>query len=233
MSVAPIISVANMRFGYSPASRDPAFELCINTLELTPGERLAVIGPSGSGKTTLLHLIAGIVTPSQGTIHVLGQPMSALPELRRRALRLQHIGMVFQEFELLEYLSALDNIVAIANIASISPRTELLARAENLAQDAGIAHVLSRKPRKLSQGERQRVALCRALVARPALLLCDEPTGNLDPDSTASVLELLLEHARTCDASVMMVTHNHGVLHRFDRVLDITQIARRVAEVGA
>jgi putative ABC transport system ATP-binding protein len=195
------------------------------------GERVACIGPSGSGKTTLVHLIAGILAPEAGDVRLAGTLLGELSNAQRRALRITRIGMVFQEFELLDYLSAEENVLLPYHV---SPALRLDAgvreRARALAQACGVEHTLARRPNQLSQGERQRVALCRALVTEPRLILCDEPTGNLDPDTAAAVLELVFERAAALDAALLMVTHDHGLLPRFDRVIDVRELARRRAE---
>ena len=142
----------------------------------------AFIGPSGSGKTTLLHLIAGITLPQSGTIETNGVDLTGLSENARRGFRIKNIGLVFQEFELLEYLTVLDNVLLPYRINPALELTEAVrARAAAVTVDVGIGDKLSRYPRQLSQGERQRVAVCRAVVTEPAVLMADEPTGNLDP----------------------------------------------------
>ncbi len=227
-TAAPVL-LDRLRFTYTnPATFTsavpPALDLAVDHLAVHAGESLAIVGPSGSGKTTLLHLITGLLLPHAGRAHLLGHDLSRLSEPERRRLRLQRVGMVFQEFELLEYLSARDNITAIARLAGAASPAELAASAERLAAAAGIAHVLHRKPRKLSQGERQRVAVCRALVAKPSVILCDEPTGNLDPASTRQIIELIISQARAVNAALVVVTHNHALLDAFDRVLDISAV---------
>ena len=138
--------------------------------------------------------------------------------------------MVFQEFELLEYLSALDNILLPYHVADeLQLDADVRGRARELASEMGISDLLARKPKKLSQGERQRVALCRALVTQPKLLICDEPTGNLDPKNAETIVELLLRQAREHAATVFMVTHDHGLLKRFDRVVDVRNLNGRDA----
>ncbi|QDV08540.1 ABC transporter ATP-binding protein YxdL [Planctomycetes bacterium Poly30] len=201
------------------------FELRVSSLRLHAGEAVACIGPSGSGKTTLVHLLAGILTPHAGEIRLAGARIDGLHESARRARRAREIGLVFQEFELLDYLDALDNILLPIRLG----RGDLVAgaaRARGLAHALGIAPLLRRVSARLSQGERQRVAIARALVTSPSLVLCDEPTGNLDPESAGSVLDLLLEQAREHEAALLMVTHDHTLLGRFDRVIDVRELAR-------
>jgi ABC-type lipoprotein export system ATPase subunit len=152
--------------------------------------------------------------------------VSALPDRARRSLRLRRIGLLFQELELLDYLPALDNVLLpfhLAGRTAVTPARVEAARA--LAAAVGLAEpLLRRRPQHLSQGERQRVALCRALVTEPTLLLCDEPTGNLDAASAASVLDLTFAQVRARGATLVMVTHDQALLPRFDRVLDMREL---------
>jgi ABC-type lipoprotein export system ATPase subunit len=161
--------------------------------------------------------------------------MDRLGDPERRRERARQVGLVFQEFELLDYLDALDNILVPLRVRGAS-RDELRAgrlRAEELAASVGIADLLGRTPSRLSQGERQRVAIARALVTDPALVLCDEPTGNLDPEAAARAVDLLIGEARARDAALLMVTHDHGLLDRFDRVVDVTALGGGPAEGAA
>lgn len=221
-----MIELEQVTFRHSQGGpRDSGFGIAVERLRIGPGERVAIVGPSGSGKTTLLHLIAGILTPASGKVCLFGQPLHDASDAQRRQLRLSRIGMVFQEFELLEYLTSLDNITLPARLAGSERRAALNDRALALARIAGVEHVLHRKPRHLSQGERQRIAICRALSTRPSVLLCDEPTGNLDPLSTRWIMEMLTDPQSTQGASVVMVTHNHHLLDRFDRIIDSESFA--------
>ncbi len=216
-----MIEVREARFHY-PAGD---FELRIPELEVAAGERVAVIGPSGSGKTTLLHLVAGIATPEAGRIHTAGAELCALDDAARRAFRVQRVGLVFQEFELLEYLSVLDNVLLPYRIhPALRLDAAVRERAEALARKLGIGDKLSRLPAKLSHGERQRAAVCRALVTRPPLLLADEPTGNLDPGNRDRVLDILLDCADETGATLLTVTHDRELLERFGRVLDFKSL---------
>lgn len=221
MNAAPLVQLEGVHFAHGVS-----FQLSLDQFEVHPGEAVALIGPSGSGKSTLIDLIAGIRLPAAGRIRVLGEDWSALAEEQRRAVRRTRIGMAFQEFELLDYLTARENILLAYYVGAIrETRAALEQRAENLAAAAGILAVLDRAPARLSQGERQRVALCRALLTRPPLILCDEPTGNLDPASATTVIHLLLNQAREDGATVVMATHDHGLIPRFDRVVDLAALA--------
>jgi ABC-type lipoprotein export system ATPase subunit len=150
-----------------------------------------------------------------------GVKLSTLSDARRRDFRIANIGLVFQEFELLEYLTVLDNILLPYRInPSLKLDLSVRRRAEQLAEQVGIADKLSRFPRRLSQGERQRVAVCRAVLPQPALLLADEPTGNLDPLNKDRVLDILFDYAVATGATMLAVTHDHDLLGRFARVID-------------
>jgi putative ABC transport system ATP-binding protein len=228
VSISPVIRLSEIGFSYA----EGAFELDVPELEIESRERVACIGPSGTGKSTLVNLIAGILVPDRGTVEVGGARVSHLADSERRARRLARIGMVFQELELLEYLDVFDNILLPFHLASNSRITSgARDRVRALASETGIASLLGRKPHELSQGERQRVAIARALVAEPELLLCDEPTGNLDPTTAGEVLDLLFREAETHGATLLLVTHDHATLDRFDRIVDMTELIRRGGEV--
>ena len=212
-----MIRIEQLRFRY----REGDFLLSLPGLSIEQGKSAAVIGPSGSGKTTLLHLVAGIAVPEAGRIEVAGVEVTSLPERQRRDFRIARIGMVFQEFELLDYLSVLDNVLLPYRVTNaLRLDSEVRERAASLAAGMGIGDKLRRRARRLSQGERQRVAVCRALVTQPQLLLADEPTGNLDPANKGRVLDLLLEYAGRSGATLLTVTHDHGLLSRFEQVID-------------
>jgi len=197
------------------------FRLRVPELSVGRGETTALIGPSGSGKTTLLDLVAGNRVPRTGTIEVAGTGIVGLTDGERRDLRIRTIGMVFQEFELLDYLSVLDNVLLPYRITrALDLDADVRRRATDLIDGVGLADKRSRNVRHLSQGERQRAAVCRALVTRPAILLCDEPTGNLDPVNKEQVLDLIFDHVARSGITLMAVTHDHDILPRFDRVID-------------
>lgn len=215
-------SVAVEGLVYQPSSSG-SFRLEVPRFEVEPGHSVAVIGPSGVGKTTLLNLIAGILVADQGAIDVGGHRIDQMTDAERRRFRREQIGFVFQEFELLEHLSVRENILLPFDLGRAeSPRAERVAAAERLASETGISPLLARKPRRLSQGERQRVALCRALVTDPRLVLADEPTGNLDPGNARTALGLLRDQARQNGATLLVVTHDHGCLDLFDRTFDLS-----------
>ena len=212
-----MIRIANLEFGYP----NGGFELEIRSFVVKRGDRVGIIGPSGSGKTTLLHLIAGIATPTCGSVEVAGESLGSLDDARRRDFRIRRIGLVFQEFELLEYLDVLDNILLPYRISrALHLDGSTRDRAVGLAERVGLSDKLRRPASLLSQGEKQRVAVCRALIAEPELILADEPTGNLDPANKDRVLDILLDHSEEHGATLVTVTHDHDRLGRFDRVID-------------
>ena len=202
-----MIRLEDLRFCYQEGD----FALSVPELRIERGERVAVIGPSGSGKTTLLHLIAGIATPERGRVHTGGVEVTALSDSARRDFRVRHIGLVFQEFELL---------LPYRINPSLRLAPAVRERADALAARLGIADRLGRLASQLSHGEKQRAAVCRALVAEPDLILADEPTGNLDPANKEKVLEILVEYAVERAATLVTVTHDHALLKRFERVID-------------
>ncbi len=222
----PAVRIEDLAFRYGEGD----FELSVSDLRIERGRTAAFVGPSGSGKTTLLNLIAGIAIPAGGVIETHGVEVSSLPDAKRRDFRITHIGLVFQEFELLEYLSVLDNILLPYRInPSLRLDSGVRKRAVELAEQVDIADKLGRYPHRLSQGERQRVAVCRAVLPQPAVLLADEPTGNLDPVNADRVLEILLGFARDSGATFLAVTHDHDLLPRFDRVVDFKSFYAREA----
>jgi ABC-type lipoprotein export system ATPase subunit len=214
-----MIELRDLRFAYVEGD----FGLQVERLSIAKGQRVGWIGPSGSGKTTLLHLVAGIVSPAAGLVETCGKELTALPDASRRDFRISNVGLVFQDFALLDYLSVLDNILLPYRInRSLHLEGIVRDRAQQLAEDVGLGEMLTRRPTKLSQGERQRVAVCRALVANPQLLLADEPTANLDPDNAARVLDILDGYATKQAATLVVVTHDRDVLTRFDETIDVS-----------
>ena len=212
-----MISIESLHLAYP----QDGFNLQIPAFSVPPGQKLAVIGPSGSGKTTLLNLIAGIYPPHTGHIQVAGIPVHALSDAGRRDFRITQIGFIFQDFELLDYLSVLDNILhpyRITRALKLTPAVR--RRARDLAGQMRIGDKLQRHTGDLSQGEKQRAAICRALLPQPKLILADEATGNLDPDNKLHILDLLFEAVDQHGATLLAVTHDHELLPRFDRVVD-------------
>ena len=225
-SDTPIIRIEDLEFRYGEGD----FHLRISELAVGRGSTAAVIGPSGSGKTTLLHLIAGIVLPRKGRIETNGVEVTKLSDEARRTFRILNIGLVFQEFELLEYLTVLDNVLLPYRInPSLELDGSVRERAKRIAEQVGIGDKLERYPRKLSQGERQRVGVCRAVLTDPVLLFADEPTGNLDPVNRERVLDILFDYQRQSGTTLLTVTHDHEILDRFERVVDFKTFHPEVA----
>ena len=196
------------------------FCLMVDRLLVDSGGALAVVGPSGSGKTTLLHLIAGVLTPDHGLVRIGEVELSAESEKARREFRLCRLGLIFQSFELLSHLNVVDNILLPCRMTHLTRLTgEIRDRAGELAERMGIASKFKDHVANLSQGERQRVAICRALLLDPDVLLCDEPTGNLDPANKQRVLDTLLDVVRQNGTTMIMVTHDHQLLDQFDETV--------------
>ena len=184
-------------------------------------EKLAVIGSSGTGKTTLLNLVAGIIVPSRGSISVNDTAVNQLNDALRRQFRITSIGFVFQDFELLDYLNVYDNILHPYRITkALHLDSPVRQRARKLAEEMDIGDKLKRRSTDLSQGERQRAAICRALLSQPRLILADEATGNLDPENKTRILDLLFRAVEEHDTTLLAVTHDHELLKRFDRIVD-------------
>ena len=218
-----MIAIEKLMFQYPRST----FTLRVPALSVADGEKVALVGPSGSGKTTLLHLIAGILVPDKGTIHVGEAQPPQLSDAARRAFRIAEVGLVFQDFQLIEYLDMLENILLPYRINPALRLTgDVRERATQLARETGIEYRLDHRPGKLSQGEKQRAALCRALITQPRYLLADEPTGNLDPAAKTQVLDVLFEQCRRAQASLLMVTHDVGLLNRFDRAVNLAEVSR-------
>ena len=222
-----MIQFNDVRFRYG---RD-GFSLHIPELRVPDGQRLAIVGPSGCGKTTLLHLMAGIRLADSGFVQVGDTMVSQLSDSARRLFRISSIGLVFQEFELLDYLNVLENILLPYRInAKLTWNSLTRERAAALAKLVGLEGKLSRSIHRLSQGERQRVAICRALVTHPKYILADEPTGNLDPSLKSHILDILFESVSAHQATLVMVTHDHSLLARFERVIALDECSVKSSE---
>jgi putative ABC transport system ATP-binding protein len=187
--------------------------------QLQARESVAIVGASGSGKSTLLSILAGLDTPSEGTVRLRGQDMFALDEDGRAALRGEHLGFVFQSFQLLSHLTALENVMLPLELRG---ERDARAQAKLMLERVGLGQRLSHYPRVLSGGEQQRVALARAFVQQPALLLADEPTGSLDYATGEQVMALMFELNRELGTTLVMVTHDQSIAARCERQLKIS-----------
>ena len=198
--------------------------IIINDLNLSvaAGERLAIIGSSGSGKSTLLNLLAGLDTPTAGEVVIAGESIGRLSENRRAELRNSQLGFVFQFHHLLPEFSALENIAIPQLLAGVSVDAAQ-QRAAYLLDQVGLSSRAQHKPAKLSGGERQRVAIARALANTPACVLMDEPTGNLDPHTAEDVEHYLLKLNQEQGVAQIVVTHDHALAKRMDRVLELKE----------
>ena len=225
-----MISIHDLQFAYA----DGEFSLKIPELQFASERSVVIIGPSGSGKTTLLNLMAGILPVPSGRITIADTPVHSLNDSERRLFRLRNIGMVFQDFQLIEYLSVLENVLLPCRIhPSISLTADLRKRAEELLNSSGLQPLQHRSITKLSQGERQRVAICRALLLSPRIILADEPTGNLDPVNSERIVRLLLEESFRANATLIMVTHDHSLLPHFERVVPFEPFLQRAIQAEA
>ena len=187
-------------------------------LTVKSAERMAIIGASGSGKTTLLQIMGGLDAPTSGEVLVGGQPMHEVSEIDKGELRNRYLGFVYQFHHLLVEFSAAENVAMPLMIRRV-PKDDALNQARVLLERVGLGERLTHKPGELSGGERQRAAVARALITRPKLVLADEPTGNLDAGNGEHVLQLMLELNRELETSLVIVTHDHSIAERMDRIM--------------
>ena len=216
-----MLVVSNITKTYStPQGPLPILHDLSFTLER--GKAAAIMGPSGSGKSTLLYILGALDPPSSGTITLNGENPYALDEARLAAFRNRHVGFVFQDHALLPQCSVIENVLAPTLVAKDRPSQEYQERAKALLEAVGLGHRSDHRPAELSGGEKQRAAVARALVREPTLLLCDEPTGNLDQRNADAVAELLLALHRTQRMVLVVVTHNLELARRFETRLTLT-----------
>lgn len=217
MTSKPVLVARDLARSYEQAGNDLSVLQGIN-LEIEKGEKLAIIGVSGSGKTTLLNVLGGLDDPNAGSVVVCDRDWQGLDASERAAWRNQHVGFVYQFHHLLAEFSALENVALPLLIGGVSVK-ESRQRAKDLLTRVGLGERLQHRPAALSGGERQRVAIARALVTQPSVVLMDEPTGNLDPHTAASILDLLMELNETLGISFIMVTHDPAIAARMDRTV--------------
>ncbi len=217
-----VISLQNLQFRWS---RQGPLVLDIPHLVVTRGERVFIYGPSGSGKTTLLNLLSGVTAPVAGRLQVLGQDLAGFSQRRRDAFRARHIGVIFQQFNLIPYLSLLDNVLLGAAFAS-QPKKEVVdVDARALLQQLGLdPSLFGREARRLSLGQQQRAAVARALITRPEILIADEPSSALDSDNRDGFMALLMETAADAGSTVIFVSHDRGLQQGFSRSLDMRDL---------
>lgn len=218
-SAPTVLSCRSLRRVFSEAGSELVVLADVN-LDIKAGERIAIVGSSGCGKTTLLQLLGGLDAPSAGSILINGQDIASLGEKARGDMRNSAIGFVYQFHHLLPEFSARENVAMPLLIRRLK-RSDALAQADELLARVGLADRLHHRPSQMSGGERQRAAVARALITRPALVLADEPTGNLDKDTGEQVLELMLSLNRDFATSLVIVTHDKQIAARMDRELTL------------
>lgn len=220
MSETTGLHVSDLRFAYSAEG----FRVHVPQLELASGKALALAGPSGAGKSTLLRLLTGLLTPTAGKVSLGAAQMETMSHEARRAFRLQHIGLVFQDFALLDYLTVTENILLPHQFRGTA-NAEVRAKMLDLTERLHIDRYLDKRVSHLSQGERQRVAVARALVHEPQFVFADEPTASLDPARGRIVVDMLLEDTRRRGACLVMVTHDPNLLPIFDQTVRMEDLA--------
>ncbi len=208
------LHVTDLRFAYP----GDAFRLHVPKLEIEAGQTLALAGPSGAGKSTLVRLLTGLLVPASGQVRLGDSRVNALSVEQRRAFRLRHVGLVFQDFALLDYLTVIENILLPHEFKG-GTDAAVRGRARGLAENLQISQYLEKRVSRLSQGERQRVAVARALVHEPRFIFADEPTASLDPSRGRIVVDLMIEDARRRGTCLVMVTHDPNLLPMFDQTV--------------
>lgn len=227
MNATSTISLDKVSFTWPGSQR---FNLNIDAFTLHKGERVLLLGQSGSGKSTLLSLLCGIVVPQQGLIQVAGQDLAALSPSKRDRLRAEHIGVIFQQFNLLPYGSVVDNILLPLTFAP-ARRQRVAAKGSPLAEVKRLCHalqlpdeLLQSQAGELSVGQQQRVAVARALIGEPEVIIADEPTSALDQHSQQAFMDLLMGQIKATQSSLLMVSHDPSLAHYFDRVVQLEDL---------
>ena len=224
-----MLSIRQLKKSFTQPDGARVAVLDLPSFDLAQGEQVLLMGRSGCGKTTLLHIIAGITTPDSGTVEIAGLNLTKLSEAARDRFRAQHLGYVFQTFNLLAGFTALENVLLAM---SFTGRRSDESRARQLLDRVGLGHRLTHRPAQLSVGEQQRVAVARALVNRPQLLLADEPTANVDARNQQQIVDLLREQCREENVSLLIVTHAPEVARQFERVEHLEQLNQALSTAG-
>ena len=215
-----ILQIRDLHFQY-PASD---FKIKISDIKITKGSKIAISGKSGSGKTTLIHLISGILKPQSGEILFYDKSITDMNDKEIRKHRISNIGFIFQEFELLEYLNVMDNLILPYKInKSLVLDAEIKDKAKEIANRIGIGNKLDQHPKQLSGGERQRLAIARALITSPPLIIADEPTGNLDEKTSNIVMDEITDQVSYTNSTLIMISHNNELISSFDEIIDIQE----------
>ncbi len=222
-----MITIRELAFNYRGRGPDlsSSFGMRVADFVVPAGASTALVGPSGSGKTTLLGLIAGTLRADAGSIRVNDLAITNFTDRELGRFRIRNVGQVFQAFELLSYLTVTENVMLPWYISGSGSKVDIRKRAVDLLGGVGLESKLLAMPGELSQGEQQRVAVCRAMLNKPPVLLADEPTGNLDKENKQNVVDLLMEQARHNNTTLLMVTHDESLLDKFDAVLDMRHVA--------
>lgn len=220
-----VIDLQQLRFRWCD---NQPWTIDIDSLQVKQGERVFIKGPSGSGKTTLLNLLAGVLTPRQGHCRILGQQLAQMKASQRDAFRADHIGFVFQQFNLLPYLSVIDNVTLALQFSSrrrdrvTHPEQEAVRLLDQL--DMAEPQLLAQPVAELSVGQQQRVAVARALIGNPEILIADEPTSSLDADRREAFISLLRQECEQCHSTLIFVSHDQSLQQYFDRSIDLREI---------
>jgi putative ABC transport system ATP-binding protein len=237
LAAGPLLSIDGLRFRWPRAAEDT---IAIDRFEVAPGEAVFVRGPSGCGKSTLLSLMAGVLTASSGLVQLLGRDWQAMSAAQRDRLRSDHVGYIFQQFNLLPYLSVRDNVLLPCRLSAQRAARAGAAGAgvdqavERLLEQVGLEATLwTRKADSLSVGQQQRVAAARALVGQPELVIADEPTSALDEGLRDTFMDLLLAACRRAGSSLVFVSHDARLAARFDRQIDLPALNRADVQVSA
>ncbi len=228
-----LLSLNQLKFKYPNTERG---RLEINHFQVSKGEKIFLFGPSGSGKTTFLELLAGVLTPTSGSIKIDGTDLATLSNTKRDAFRADNIGYIFQSFNLIPYLSVVENITLPLNLSSkrrkLVPEDQEQANIQSIAKRLGILDLLDHKTSELSVGQQQRVAAARSLIGQPKLILADEPTSALDFDHREKFLSLIFEICKEQSISLIFVSHDRSLQGLFDRVVALADLNEIKTSVG-